>query len=135
MEVASTSETSVNFCQTTRCNNPEVISTVGCLFGREDYRNNGHNPEKTVLGLSPSLDRFCCLETKHNKRTAQRPKSFISAGKLQAQRLQPRKSVLGSSPGEDGVCSLENRHLLVGLLLFMFYYIEVANPQGCRSGL
>jgi hypothetical protein len=51
---------------------------------------------------------FCCSETKHDIRTAPRPKLFVST-----RRLQDRghtKSVLSSSPGEDGFCNSVTKH-------------------------
>jgi hypothetical protein len=58
------------------------------------------NSEKSVLGLSPGEGGFCSTETKHDRRTAPRPKLFVSTKRLQEQRSQPQKSVLGSSPGK-----------------------------------
>jgi hypothetical protein len=60
--------------------------------------------------LSPGEGGSCSSETKHNRRTAPRPKLFVSERRLQKQRHQTRKIVLGSSPGEDGFYSLETKH-------------------------
>jgi hypothetical protein len=60
---------------------------------------------KSVLGLRPGEDGFCSSETKHDRRTAPRPKSFVSAGTSHDSRPRLQKIVLGSSPG-----SSENKH-------------------------
>jgi hypothetical protein len=65
---------------------------------------------RTVLGSSPGEGVFCISETKQDRKTAPRPKMFVSASRLQEHRLQLRKSVLGSSPGEDSFYSSETRH-------------------------
>jgi hypothetical protein len=56
---------------------------------------------KSVLSSSPSEGGSCTSEIKHDRRTAPRPKLFVSKRRLQEQRPQPQKSVLGSSPGEN----------------------------------
>jgi hypothetical protein len=61
------------------------------------------------LGSSPN-GSFCTSETKHDIKSAPRPKLFVSARRLQEQRPQPRKICLGSSPGEDGFCNSETKH-------------------------
>jgi hypothetical protein len=65
---------------------------------------------KNVLGFFHDENCSCSSETKHHRRTAPRPKLFVSARRLQKQRPQHRKTVLGSSPNEDGFCSSETKH-------------------------
>jgi hypothetical protein len=65
---------------------------------------------KSVQSSSPSEGGSCSSETKHNRRTAPRPKLFASTRKLQEQRPQLRKPVLCSNHGEDGFCSSETKH-------------------------
>jgi hypothetical protein len=59
---------------------------------------------------SPPEDSFCSLGTKHDRRTAPKPKLFAPVTRLQEQRPQLQKTVLGSSPDEDGFSSLETKH-------------------------
>jgi hypothetical protein len=62
-------------------------------------------PLKTVLRSNLGEGGFCSWESKHDSRTAPRPKLFVSARRLQEQKSQPRKCVLGSSTGKDSfVC-------------------------------
>jgi hypothetical protein len=58
----------------------------------------------------PDEDDFCMLETKHDRRTAPKPKFFALKGRLQEQRPIRRKTVPGSIPGEDGFFSSETKH-------------------------
>jgi hypothetical protein len=60
-----------------------------CLFQQGNYGNKGHNPEKSVLGLSPNEDLFFSSETTHDRRTVSKPKLIVSAWRLQEQRKQP----------------------------------------------
>jgi hypothetical protein len=57
-----------------------------------DYRNKGHNSEN-FPGLSPGEDGLYSYnsETKHDRKTTSRPKLFVSARRLQEQRLQLQK--------------------------------------------
>jgi hypothetical protein len=47
--------------------------------------------QKTMLGSIPSKGSCCSLETKHDKRTVPRPKSFVSKRRQQKQMPQPQK--------------------------------------------
>jgi hypothetical protein len=51
---------------------------------------------KNNLGLSPSKDGFCKSETKHDRRTVPRPKSFVSMRRSQEQGHKSEKTILGS---------------------------------------
>jgi hypothetical protein len=65
---------------------------------------------KSALGLTPGEDGFCILETKHDRRTSQRPKLCVATRGLQEQRPQPRKTVPDLSPGEDDFCNSKAKH-------------------------
>jgi hypothetical protein len=54
------------------------------IFERSKLRKN-------VLSSNPSEGGSCSSETKHDRRTASRPKLFVSKRRLQKQRPQPRK--------------------------------------------
>jgi hypothetical protein len=56
------------------------------LFHREDYRKRATTPEKSVLGSSPGEDIFYILEN-DARRTKIRPELFVSARRLQEQKL------------------------------------------------
>jgi hypothetical protein len=56
---------------------------------------------KSVLSSSPFESGSCSSETKHDGRTAPRPKLIVSKRKLRKQIPEPRKTVLWPSPGED----------------------------------
>jgi hypothetical protein len=60
---------------------------------------------RIVLSSSPGEGGSCSSETKHDRRTAPKPKLFASKRRLQKERPQPRKTVLGSSASEDGSVS------------------------------
>jgi hypothetical protein len=75
-------------------------------FGKE-IQEQRPQPQKPVLDSSPGEDGLCSSKTKHDKRTAPRPKLFVSMRRLQEQMPQPQKTVLGSSLGEDVFCTLE----------------------------
>jgi hypothetical protein len=62
-----------------------------CLFRRGNYRNEDQNPENLSCIRVPVKTVLCSSETKHDRRTAQKPKLFVSAGKLQERRSQTRK--------------------------------------------
>jgi hypothetical protein len=62
----------------------------------------------TVPSSSPGEGGSHSSGSKHNRKTAPRPKLFISVRRLQEQRPQPRKIVLGTSPDEDGFCYQRN---------------------------
>jgi hypothetical protein len=50
-----------------------------CLL-RRDYRNEGHNPEKSALGSSPGEDSICSSKTERDKWTAPRPTFLFQRG-------------------------------------------------------
>jgi hypothetical protein len=80
-----------------------------CFFRTGNYRNKCYNP-KTILGSIPGEDGFCTSEIKHGRRSAPRPKLFVSKRRLQKQRPETRETVLGSIAGEYVFCCSENRH-------------------------
>jgi hypothetical protein len=60
----------------------------------------------SILGEGSS----CSSETKHDRRTAPRPKLFVSKRRLQKQRPQRRRTILGSSSDKDDFCSSKTKH-------------------------
>jgi hypothetical protein len=67
----------------------------------------GLEPLKLSLCWSPGKDCLSTSRTKHNIKTAPRPKLFMSAARLQKRRLKLRRNVLVSSAGEGVFCSLK----------------------------
>jgi hypothetical protein len=61
------------------------------FFRREDFNNNNTITLKTFLGSSPGKNRFSNTQTKHNKRTATKSESFISAWTFPEQKSQTSK--------------------------------------------
>jgi hypothetical protein len=82
---------------------PKVVSFSATL------QEQRPQPRK-LLGSSLGEDGFCSSETKHDRRTAPRPKLFESVGVYRNKGRNPEKSALGSSPGEDGFFSSETKH-------------------------
>jgi hypothetical protein len=79
-------------CQDQRC-----LILVGRL------QEQRPQPQKTVLGLNPSEDGFCSLETNHDRRTAPGPKCLFQQGYYRNKGHNPKKSAVGLSSGEDMV--------------------------------
>jgi hypothetical protein len=67
------------------------------LLQTEDYRNKAKT-QKNWAGFDSKEDVFCRSETKHNTRTAPRPKLFASAMKLLKQKPQSNESDLVQVP-------------------------------------
>jgi hypothetical protein len=59
------------------------------LFLRDITGTKATTPSKNLLGSSPSEDYLNISETKHDRRTASRPKVFVSARKLQKKVINP----------------------------------------------
>jgi hypothetical protein len=88
-----------------------ICTKLGMLIPWDQEENTGRSKlRKSVLSSSPVEGNSCSSETKHNRKTAPRPKLFASKSRLQKQRPQPRQTFLGSSPGEDGFCSWVTTH-------------------------
>jgi hypothetical protein len=68
----------------------ERLQDPKLFVSRRKLQDKGHNPEKSVLGSGPGEDVFCSSVTKHDRREP-RTKLFVSAGRLQEQRLQTQK--------------------------------------------
>jgi hypothetical protein len=82
-----------------------------CLFLKTRKRiQEGQNSGKSLLSSIPGEGSSCSSETKHNRRTAPRPKLFVSERRLQKQGPQYRKTVLGSILVEDVFCNSETKH-------------------------
>jgi hypothetical protein len=62
-----------------------------------------------VLCSSPGEDGLYSSETKSGRRTAPKPKLFVTNRILQEQRPQLRKTILSWSPDGDGFCSSETK--------------------------
>jgi hypothetical protein len=70
------------------------------LCRRGDYRNNGSNSEKTVLGSNPGKNVLCSSKIKHDRRTAQ--KKIVCFGDyVTSTKVINPNTALGSSLGKD----------------------------------
>jgi hypothetical protein len=88
----------------------QFAPNLACLFLETRKRTwEGQTCRKSVLSLIPSEGGSCSSETKHDRRTAPRPKLFVSRRILQKQRLQPRKTLLSSIPVKDGFWSSDTK--------------------------
>jgi hypothetical protein len=98
------------FAYRSRTDTP-ICTKLGMPIPRDQKEILGRSKlRKSVLSSSPGEGGSCSSESKHNRRTAPRPKFFVSKRRLQKQRLQPRKVALGSCHGEDVFCSSETKH-------------------------
>jgi hypothetical protein len=99
------------------------------------YRKKGQ--KQNVLGSSPGEGSFCSSETKHDRRTAPRPKMFLSVVRLQEQKPQPQKIVLGSSPRSTNIIPsnypFEFKHFYFPFKLCFTMIITKAQGQSLKK--
>jgi hypothetical protein len=87
------------------------FTNLACSFPETRKRTQeGQNSGESVLSSILDEGCSCSSETKHNRRTTQKTKLFVSKRILQKQRPQPRKTVLSSISGACGFCTSENKH-------------------------
>jgi hypothetical protein len=97
------------FDSSSRTDKP-TCTKLGMLIPWDQEENTERSKlRKSALSSSTGEGGSGSSETKHDRRMAPKPKLFVSARRLQEQRLWFRK-LLGSNPAEDGFCSSETKH-------------------------
>jgi hypothetical protein len=88
-----------------------ICTNLGMLIPPDQEENiGGSRLRKSILSSIPGMGGSCSSETKHDRRTAPRAKSFVSKRRLQKQRSKPQKTVLSLIPDKDGFCCSETKH-------------------------
>jgi hypothetical protein len=79
-----------------------ICTQLGMLIP-SDHKGNigGSKLRKSIMSSISGEGSSCSSENKNDRRTAPRPKLFVSERRLQKQRPWLWKAVLGSSPNED----------------------------------